>query len=226
MLPGFASGIRIGGVVVSLPPADLTVASTFISVSNEANPKTLSAQAIGEYASNRRTILSIQWRNSSTRTLDTVTVGGASAARLARASGASVNKNAEIWSLDTGVGTALEGLSTANIVLTASGANNAYTVTVYRALGVDQAGSGTATDATDPVSMSVTVPAGGAAVAVAANGSTSSASLDVVTEALNAVCSSATRGIHGYIVASGSLTTTLSGTVSAPLGCAVAFAPN
>lgn len=213
-------------IEVEAAAPDLTVASTYVSVSNEVNPKTLSTQALGAYHASRRTILSIQWRNSSSRTLDTVTVGGASAARLVRAIATATTKNAEIWALDTGAGTALEGLDTADIVLTANGASCAYTIAVYRGVALDVVGSDTAQDTTDPVVLAVTVPADGVAVAVAANGSLSAAAFDVVTEALNQPCPSATRGIHGYSLVAGELATTLSGTVSLPLGVAVAFGPS
>ncbi|KQZ19370.1 hypothetical protein ASD50_07760 [Mesorhizobium sp. Root552] len=179
-------------VTAALP--DLTYISTNNSNGAGTTTQTITGMAIGATDADRKTFLCIAFRHSSSsRTLNSVTVGGITATRLANyASGTS--GNCEIWAVDSGASSSLSGATAANVVLTFSGTGCSSVVGIYRGVGVSMTAADT--DAA-PTGATVTVPAGGAALVVAQAGGTGANGLSNVTENYNAVNGTLYRAIIG-----------------------------
>ncbi|RVD39056.1 hypothetical protein EN742_16075 [Mesorhizobium sp. M4A.F.Ca.ET.020.02.1.1] len=181
--------------------------------------------SFGATAANRLLFISIAYDHfSSTRTLDTVTVGGASATRLVRAQGAAAVRNAEVWVVDAGSGSSISASTSGNVVLTFSGTGLAATIVVCRATEASQTASSTSTGTT---SATITIPASGAALFAFCNNGSGTGSLSNITEDYNSNSSTDMRGIHGSKASTPgeSVTSTFSGTASGSQMAAVAIQP-
>lgn len=80
---------------------------------------------LGPPSARRKLYIPMVWANASaTRTLDVFTIGGQTPTKIIEfAAGAQVI-NAQIWAIDAGAGSALDGLDNATVVFTFSGTGN------------------------------------------------------------------------------------------------------
>jgi len=80
-----------------------------------------------------------------------VTVGGATASRVVRTVAGAANSDVEIWVIDSGVGTALESVTSAVVVVSFRSASIASSIVVFKGTGY-----GTTADATNTGTSSAT----------------------------------------------------------------------
>ncbi|RWA62133.1 DUF2460 domain-containing protein [Mesorhizobium sp.] len=180
--------------------------------------------ALGSFVANRRTYLTIGWRrNSTNRQVNSVTVGGAAATRIVRTVAGVTTGDAEIWVIDSGTGTALDGVTSAVVVITFSGGTVAAGLVVFKGSGYDLVADGTGTGTS---SATISIPAGGVALVSFINQSNAAGTISNVTEELNTVFVTNNRLAQGWktSVAGESLTSTFSGTTSTPRMAVATFA--
>lgn len=185
---------------------------------------TTGSLSLGSFVTTRKTYLTIGWRrNSTNRQINTVTVGGASATRVIRTVAGNSTGDAEIWAIDSGTGTALDGLTSAVVVITFSGGTIAAGLVVYKGSGYDIA-AGTTTTGTS--SATAGIPANGLALVSFANQTNAAGTISNVTEELNTVFVTNNRLAQGWKTSVGgeSLTSTFSGTTSTPRMAMATFA--
>lgn len=153
-----------------------------------------------------------------------VTVGGATASRVVRTVAGAANSDAEIWVIDSGVGTALESVTSAVVVVSFRSASIASSIVVFKGTGY-----GTTADAPNTGTSSATagIPANGLALVAFINQSSASGTISNVTEELNTIFVTSNRVAHGWktSVAGEPLTSTFSGTTSTPRMALAMFAP-
>lgn len=207
------------------PPVSMAAVSTATALEQAGSTITGANMSFGATAANRLLYISVAYDHfSNTRTLDTVTVGGASATRLIRAQGGAAVRNAEIWVVDAGEGSSIANATSGNVVLTFNSNGLAGTITVYRATDASQTPSSTATGSN---SATITIPPGGAALFAFCNNGSGTGSLSNITEDYNSNSSTDMRGIHGSKASTPgeSVTSTFSGTASGSQMAAVAIQP-
>lgn len=215
-------GPQNGNGAAPSAPIVLTATDHFFTF---ATTPTGSSKALGSVAADRVTAIEIAWQDTgTTKTLDSVTVGGASATRVVRFAGVATDRNVEIWAIDSGSLSSLSAATTANIVLTFSAGNTGVVVQVHKLTGTTATASSTSTGTT---SVSGTVPTNGAAVVGCLNSNISAASISGVTTDYNQAetNSLAFTGIHGSTTTSGSVTATFSGTSSSTRMVVAVFSP-
>lgn len=120
---------------------------------------TFSSTAIGAEG-DRKTIVTIV---SNAVLVSSVTVGGASGSEVVKIEG--VNRRAFIWQVDT------SGVSgtTADIVVTFDGTAQDCGCDVYAVYGANSTAHDTDTSSANPMSVTLSIPAGGVAIATATN---------------------------------------------------------
>lgn len=133
-----------------------------------ATTYTYTGKAIGTAAGSRRVIVAIAGdTNVGSRTISSVTIGGVSATQAVTAENAgTVLHRLAIYIAIVPTGT------TADVVVTYSAAQLRSAVAVYAAYGLKSStatSTGTDTDDSDPMTASLTISAGGIAVAIAMN---------------------------------------------------------
>ncbi|RWA70452.1 MAG: hypothetical protein EOQ28_20820 [Mesorhizobium sp.] len=179
-------------------------------------------KSLGTTAADRLKAISIAWQDAgTTKTLDTVTVGGASATRIIRFVTGSTDRNVEIWTIDSGSLSTLSASTTANVVVTWSSGNTGVVIQIYKLTG----STATQTSSSGTTSVSVTVPTDGAAIVACMNTGITAASISNVTEDYNQAetASNNMRGIMGSTTTSGALTSTFSDTSSSTRMFAMTF---
>lgn len=210
---------------VAIVPVSVAAVSTYTAPEQAGSTITGAGMSFGATAADRLLYISVAYDHfSNTRTLDSVTVGGAVATRLVRAQGLAAVRNAEIWVVDAGSGSSIASATSGNVVLTFSSNGLAGTIAVYRATGASQTASSTATGTT---SATITIPPGGEALFAFCNNGSGTGSLSNITEDYNSNSSTDMRGIHGSKASTPgeSVTSTFSGTASGSQMAAVAIQP-
>ena len=153
-----ASGFGSGGG----PDATVSYESTAANTADQSSPYTFSSQGIGTAAANR-TVVVVTIAHINAGTISAVTIGGNSATEIVNldAGGASQEEQVAMWAYDLTTGT------TADIVVT-TGAANRCQIGVWALYGVG-APNQTVEDKTGALSQSITLEAGGVAVAGSVN---------------------------------------------------------
>lgn len=145
-------GFGAGGAGVA------TITGTAHAVSaSDLTEYTFAGQAIGTAAGNRKVVVCVG-AGASNRTISTLTVGGVSASLVKRQQ--STNNTAEIWQAAVPTGT------TADIVITFSGANNQVGIGVFAVYGAQSAAHDTGASTANPMTDNLDIPAFGVAVGV------------------------------------------------------------
>jgi len=141
-------------------------ASTAVQNGSLTSPHTFSAQGIGTASSDRVVLVSIYAKGSGVP-VDSITIGGVSAAKLVEIT--HNEGNATIWALKVAAGT------TADIALTWTGTLDRVFIGVHAMTGTSGSASAhdTAThSATTSLTTTIDVPSGGAVVAVCGGNNT------------------------------------------------------
>ena len=154
-LSGFGAGNN-------LPDATVSYESTAANTADQSSPYTFSSQGIGTAAANR-TVVVVGVAHINAGTISGVTIGGNAATEIVYSVGGEGTASEEIgiWAYDLTTGT------TADIVVT-TGAANRCQIGVWALYGVG-APNQTIEDTTAPLSASITIEAGGVAVAGSVN---------------------------------------------------------
>lgn len=121
---------------------------------------TFTSMDIGSAAADRVILVGVTEGTGTVSTISSVSVAGNSATAIAQADGGlSPNEErAEIWAVAVASGT------TGNVVVTLSGSDSGCGVVVWAAYGISTTAHDTATDAGDPMSVLIDIPAGGVCV--------------------------------------------------------------
>lgn len=140
---------------VSVPDATVSHTAT-VNDGSDLTTYTFAGASIGTAAANRTILVGIAHNAVD---ISTVTVGGSSASSVVTLGGA--NRRCSIWQVDLATGT------TADIEITfASGAQDCG-VDVWAAYGILSAANDTQTSTANPMSATLSIPAGGIAVGIA-----------------------------------------------------------
>jgi hypothetical protein len=144
-----------------MPPSAAVVTYTYNTFDfSNANTTTFTftGKSIGTAASNRKVVVCVGG-NADARTVSTLTVGGNSASLVKRQTNA--DGTSEIWAVNVSSGT------TADIVVTFSGAENTCGIGVYSLYGAAASAYATASSTANPLSTTIDVPAGGVCIGTA-----------------------------------------------------------
>jgi hypothetical protein len=133
---------------------------------------TFSSLDIGSAAADRVILVGVTNGSGTVAAINGVSVAGNSATAIVQADGASSpnEERAEIWAVAVASGT------TGDVVVTTSAADRGCGVVVWAAYGISTTAHDTATDAGDPMSVSIDIPAGGVCVGFCAVRSNSAGS--------------------------------------------------
>ena len=147
--------------------ATVSYESTAVDTTDQSSPYTFSSQGIGAAADNR-TVVVVTIAHINSGTISAVTIGGNSATEIVNldAGGAGAEEQVAMWAYDLTTGT------TADIVVTC-GPSNRMQIGTWALYGVG-APSSTIEDTTAPLSKSITIEAGGVAVAGSVNNASGS----------------------------------------------------
>ena len=170
---GTAAQWRDGAPVKAI--ATYTSNATLASIA--ATSFSFSSQAIGTPSSDRKVVVVTHSATAYTHndTVSSMTIGGISATLVVRATPAS-NGQLEMWEADVPSGT------TATIVVNWSRSRNGCGIGAWAVTGANSSTYATATDITDPLSQTLTIPARGCAIGGAFGFSTPTFSWTGLTE--------------------------------------------
>jgi hypothetical protein len=213
----FNNALLMAAAGAALPDATVSFESTAVDTS-DSSPYTFSSQAIGDAADNR-TVVVVTVAHINSGTISDVTIGGNTATEIEYSNAGGVgSEEVAMWAYDLTTGT------TADIVVTC-GPSNRMQIGTWALYGVG-APSSTIEDASVPYSASITIEAGGVAVAGSVNnisGSTATWGSDF-TERYDTAVEPHTKASGADSTGEGSKTVSITWTGSAGLGALIAAA--
>ena len=163
----FQNNLLMAAAGAALPDATVSFESTAVDTTDQSSPYTFSSQGIGDAAPNR-TVVVVTVAHLNSGTISDVNIGGNTATELEYSdpSGAGNSEQIAMWAYDLTTGT------TADIVVTC-GPSNRMQIGTWALYGVGDPNQ-TIEDDSVPYSASITIEAGGVAVAGSVNNASGS----------------------------------------------------